>query len=345
MDPERDPVSVETTGDDLASYMAEVAAGVESITGGLGALTAKMAELQAALQRRLEALGQREALIASRQSDLDKRDQELNETKAQLESVRGELEGGRGDLEAMQKELEQVQSELATRAAELEARAAELTSEEERLATREEAVRKFQTTMAGVMQAFAVPGSTALNVDSPRASRRSAVSAVPDPEPGDPPDAAEPNPPPPEPDKLDEQSSVSPEPSQPEIQAAAPLLEDDSHAAPTELHDAESNGSDANVVECSETPPEPPDEPPRAHANEPAPSTKHHAPASGPEGDGTVAEADLDDDTRQKLKVLRRLTGGRVSDKELLARIAGEPDGAPAGASGAGKSKKRWWSG
>ena len=62
-----------------------------------------------------------------------------------------------------------------------------------------------------------------------------------------------------------------------------------------------------------------------------------------PEADGTVAEADLDEDTRQKLKVLRRLTGGRVSDKELLARIAGEREGAPTGTSSPGKGKKRWW--
>lgn len=69
--------------------------------------------------------------------------------------------------------------------------------------------------------------------------------------------------------------------------------------------------------------------------------------ADAPPPDGDVDENTLTSEQRQKLRVLRRITGGRVSDVELLARI--EADGAADMASPAAdkdkRKKGRWWSG
>ena len=60
--------------------------------------------------------------------------------------------------------------------------------------------------------------------------------------------------------------------------------------------------------------------------------------------DGTIDESKLTPDQRQKLHVLRRITGGRIPDVELLARLESETAGsAPAGADK--RKKGRWWSG
>jgi hypothetical protein len=56
-----------------------------------------------------------------------------------------------------------------------------------------------------------------------------------------------------------------------------------------------------------------------------------------------VDENDLDPETRKKLRVMRRLTGGTVSDQELLARI--RADGGPTGDGGGSGKKRRWWGG
>jgi len=63
-----------------------------------------------------------------------------------------------------------------------------------------------------------------------------------------------------------------------------------------------------------------------------------------PPADGQIDESALSPEQRQKLRVLRRITGGRVSDAELLARLEGETG--DDSASGGGKRKKgRWWGG
>jgi len=65
---------------------------------------------------------------------------------------------------------------------------------------------------------------------------------------------------------------------------------------------------------------------------------------SRPAWAGTVDESTLTEEQRRKLRVLRRITGGRVSDAELLARIEAEA-GRSAAPGGERKKKSRWWGG
>jgi hypothetical protein len=58
-----------------------------------------------------------------------------------------------------------------------------------------------------------------------------------------------------------------------------------------------------------------------------------------------VDESTLTPEELHKLHVLRRLSGGRESDEELLARIRGESRGEPVEAGAGGKGKRRWWGG
>jgi hypothetical protein len=62
---------------------------------------------------------------------------------------------------------------------------------------------------------------------------------------------------------------------------------------------------------------------------------------------GAIDESTLDPEELEKLRVLRRLTGGRKSDAELLERIRKERGarGGDGGGSRGGdsKSRKRWW--
>jgi hypothetical protein len=57
-----------------------------------------------------------------------------------------------------------------------------------------------------------------------------------------------------------------------------------------------------------------------------------------------VDESALTPEQRGKLHILRRVTGGRVPDAELLARLD-EEAGAGARPDGDGKKKRRWFGG
>ena len=311
MDARRDQAA-ERDSQDLARQMDEVAAGISSITENWGVLAEKLAAFQAALQLRLEELSQREARLSDREADLADREASVAAREADLErqskelaDAKQELEVGGGEISAWQQELEQMQSAL-------EARAAELEAAETRLAAREEAVRKFQATLAGLMQAF----GTAVPSDLMQAQARLSDSS-PDPAPV----ASED--PPPEPPAGDE--------AEPDLMSQVIEPSDDATALP-ECDDAETEGVPEPGVE-EEAQPERAEEHPAA--------AEHEGRDSAPEGDGSPTAEDLDEDTRQKLKVLRRLTGGRVSDEELLERISHERQGSTDDST-AGK-KRRWW--
>ncbi len=59
--------------------------------------------------------------------------------------------------------------------------------------------------------------------------------------------------------------------------------------------------------------------------------------------DPASLEARLDPETAQKLRVLRRLTGGRVPDAELVTRIRGETAGTAASRTSPGRGKRKSW--
>jgi hypothetical protein len=197
----------------------------------------------------------------------------------------------------------------------LEARGAELEAAEARLAAREEAVRKFQATLAGLMQAF----GTAVPSELMQAQSESTLSGE------NPAPAAleEPAPDLQEPPVVDE--------AEPDLVSQVLEASDDATALP-ESDDAVAEAVPEPGVE-EETQPE--------QAEEQPAEAEHEGRDSAPEGDGAPAAEDLDEDTRQKLKVLRRLTGGRVSDEKLLERISQERQVSTDGPS-AGK-KRHWW--
>lgn len=97
-------------------------------------------------------------------------------------------------------------------------------------------------------------------------------------------------------------------------------------------------------------PPGPPDDAPlapphptqsRAAGAEPADDR-----SAEPATDGTVDASTLTAEQQQKLKVLRRITGGHVTDAELLARIEKEAaDATPAAPPTEKRTKSHWWKG
>ncbi len=56
--------------------------------------------------------------------------------------------------------------------------------------------------------------------------------------------------------------------------------------------------------------------------------------------EGAIDEEHLSDEQRRRLRMMRRMTGGRVSDQELLERLAAEEAEQPPTKQ---KSKRRWW--
>jgi hypothetical protein len=65
-----------------------------------------------------------------------------------------------------------------------------------------------------------------------------------------------------------------------------------------------------------------------------------------PENPDVIDEASLDPEVLKKLKVMRRLSGGRANDQELLQRIyseLGRDSSASSAAAAAAKKKRGWW--
>jgi hypothetical protein len=368
MEPERDQASQAGTGDILTRHTDEVAAGISSITNDLGALSRQLADLHAALQGRLDELNQRETAISGREADLDRQSKELAEAEQRLDAGGGELEQARSELEARAAELAARETKLAAREeAVLEFQATMADVMQAFGAPRPRGLPMEGQQAAGTASAEIVPAQTAtgVNADPPEDSGHAGDAASSDSnellqgagKSHEPADSAVPD----ESDQHPAADLIEEYGSDPPIQQP-----DDGHQTPSEQSD---DGQDTSVEQTSgeqagegqgsspeDTEPDPPvsgpreapgsvSEPEAAAPHEPETTTTEGGEPSTPESIDAALEAELDEDTRQKLKVLRRLTGGRVSDQELLARISGEHEPAPAAAPASGKPKRRWWSG
>jgi DNA repair ATPase RecN len=237
---------------------------------------------------------------------LQEQTEELRRQQAQCAAMEAALAADREQLDRIAAENRRRQEQIAAQAAQLQDLEAELTARAEALAQRERTVDRLQSAIIEISQALT---ETDAELVREGLSNLSASGQAPAPAgPGD---------------QTGQTSGA-----QAEANVASPVAEAATDQAGSEASTAESVPAEQFVDDASVSGQE-----------------SQSAPAQ-PEADGSVDESTLDPQTRERLRVMRRLTGGRVPDVELLARIRGEQRACgPSTESAQRKSKRRWWGG
>ncbi|MBU0638849.1 MAG: hypothetical protein KKB50_08290 [Planctomycetes bacterium] len=293
-----------------------------TLTDAISSAHSQLEDFQAALRERLVELNQREAEAATllnQRNEIEQHGEELKEHARELEETEGVLREHEQQLHDERSGLEQRAELLRNRQDELEKQA-------EALAVREAAVRKFQAAFADIANAFSAPvpevGRTTID-DGPQINAGSETAA-----------------------ENDANVQLNSDPDESEIAAAIDAAYEQAKASAlaNELppDDAARDEPDVNEAEPGHS----------AEAAEVAVAeVAADSPAAGgepPEDAGTgpepIDEAELRPDELEKLRVLRRLTGGKVPDTQLLARIRGDQESEEAhSAKSGGKHSRRWW--
>jgi len=239
---------------------------------------------------------------------LQEQAQELSRQQAHCAAMESSLSADRQQLEQIAAENRQREARLAAQAARLQDLEAELTARAEAVAQRERAVERLQSAILEISQTL-----TEADAELVREGL-SVISA-----PGEAPAVT----------NLGDEAAQASGP-QTETEAVSPVLE---------VAAEQAKPQDVQPAPVTEEYPE---------ESSPVPIGEPQAqvPEVQPEADGSVDESTLDPQTRERLRVMRRLTGGRVPDVELLARIRGEQRASgPSTEPAQRKSKRRWWGG
>ncbi|MGD8454173.1 MAG: MCE family protein [Phycisphaerae bacterium] len=314
----------------------------------------RMAELDAAaseLNAREARLEEKEEALGELSAELEERQQTLAIVEQERDELADRLRAAEQAAQEQQEEFAEVRDELERVHADLEQRAAMLAEQERELAQREAAVQQLQEAFTSLSQALGTDGSGLPATPDPEglaaltASLEQTIAARP------PADAE------PVEEHVEDVTAVADDEGP---QAAAPAdvapevadesVEEVREEAVSEV-DASCEQPELSAVELEE---------PTAEVEEPlveqveptgepvvdVDDVAGEPPAeSGEVGDtGGVNEDELEPEERKKLRVLRRLTGGRQSDAELLARIRDEKP-LSRGGGPADKPKRRWWGG
>lgn len=274
-------------------------------------LKARAAEIEAA-----------QAVLEQNRAELEAETARLNEERDALGQLQSGLESRENGLTEQLAAIEARETELKSAVAALELRESAVGDREQSLMVREEAIARFQNAFSGMAALFGSKsglksGDADLNALAALAGMASEESA----ENGARNDMS----------AATESTAVG---SEPVTQGPRPTGR--AAAAPTKPA-----RQDAAVAGPAEAQPAP--APQADVAAAPAVKVIPQGPASA---NGAVDESALDADELEKLRVLRRLTGGRKSDAELLDRIRGERgsrDSSGARGHNDPKSKKRWW--
>ncbi|TWT42424.1 Chromosome partition protein Smc [Phycisphaerae bacterium RAS1] len=316
--------------EELESFSREVSEKSRSAEHAVGQLEQQRGDIE---QRRAELATEQERLrkqdeaVTSRMAELKRRDDEVTERHNRLAE---DLES----LSQFERTLQSTRTELADQEARIQAH-------EQELIRREAAMKQFQEAMKGIAAAFggALPidpaTMAAVNMPSPRdiepapsivpahtavpgISREPAAPAEtgPDPErhsPSSGPTDARPLP------------QVVPERASEQSEPTSDADDRSTEAAP------QRRAGDATVAAIE--------------PEQPAAATPSAPPRPALAAAGDIDESRLSPDELKKLKVLRRLTGGRTTDAELLARIRHEAGGAAAAElpQQGSRKKRTWW--
>lgn len=341
----------------LAPTAATAPAGGAAATDEISErLAVALAELQAVLmmlQQRLQNLARREEELAGTQAQIDQQTrkqllqrQEMEEQQTRLDEQSGQLAAhqqelaARGEqldlrqaaLEAREGKLEQRAADLDRRAAELEARHAELATRESELAegwaeleSRGEKLQEAQAMLEQRHQALARFQQVFSEVVATLEIQTAGVFTY-------------------DPSPLGRTLPQGKEPLQEttgSVVASAPSGGCDSAAI-------EVSGEDAGAASGEEPPPPAGESPrpgklPAVPPESDPPHVQDTRDADAPLPDSDTDESKLDPEELQRMRVLRRLTGGKFTDAQLLERIRQERAAAGEPASGR-KSWRRWWS-
>lgn len=328
---------------ELEQRESQLAARIAEAEGQLAQAESQRQEIErargelAAQQQQLESEKSR---IDARSAELDAAQAELERKNADLETERGRIAQEREALNQLHAGLEAREAALAEQQAAFDARQEEfkatlatielretaVSDREAALVVREEAIARFQNAFSGMAALF---GNT----------KGGASNAVPDL------------------GAMAALAGMAGGNSQAAVQAASELAaaasslasvkeggSQNSTAAPSQAGDgvATDHGAGSHLKNSAG--------PGTASAESPPVSPVKVIPPVNKSADlpaGAIDESKLDPEELEKLRVLRRLTGGRKSDAELLERIRKEK-GARSGDGGGSrggdsKSKKRWW--
>lgn len=281
-------------------------AGFENQQLELAAQQKQLETDRAAAAQQLEEAQRTRTSLDEQQAALAAARSELENQQAQLQAAQAELAPQREALAALQAELEQQQSALAARVAVFEQRERELIEADKALAKRHDAVARFQHLFSEMAASLGMSGAGLPELHGALGLKPSGAAAEGAPTAG------------------------------PGEQPATPTQE--TTAAHDEPGPAAAGAPAGDAPASAAQPP----------ATQPGvgPAAERTATGALPRGvfpDGRVDESLLDADELQRLKVLRRLTGGSRTDAQLLERIRQERETQSGGAPPAKKSGKRGW--
>jgi hypothetical protein len=278
---------------------------------------------RAALEARESQLEQRAAEIERRAAELEARQAELVERESELAAGRAELAQWREALDAECSRMAAEQEALERLRIELESREEELLAEQAMLERRHQALVRFQQAFSEVAATLDL-ATAGTSPDDPHLAARTPAGI-------EEPVAFELG-------AVDPKARSSAAGGLPDVQhPAAHAEESDAEAGSTPRGEAGSAlGTDPGPTGPPAAPPPPESGPPRVREN---------CGAGEPSPGHDVDESKLDPQELLRLRVLRRLTGGKLPDAQLLERIRQERATATATESAPGrKGWRRWWS-
>jgi len=293
---------------------------------------AQTLELQKAerddLDRQRAALGEERERQQARENDLNRRRDELACRAAELNARQVELEDQRRALAAERQQLEQDRNEVTAARAALDDRQAELDARSQELDAKQAALARGEQTLEQQREECTRSAAAFREREQALAERI---------------------------DMLTTREAALASFRDTLAQIATALTDDPAPPAttPAPIEGAPSAGDAAQAARggSAETAPAPGSKGQLLEAED-EPEGEGTLPAAEPVHENAVGadhlrveERSLEPEVLKKLYVLRRLTGGRVPDAELLQRIERERHAAPRAPARSSRSKHRWWRG